>query len=141
MERALADAITEERKWFRQLEETNRKLNELNVKQLRTLNLFTKYVPEAVVKKGLTAHEGSLFHGEKLDIVALFCDMRGFTSLSEDLSPDTVVMLLNTYYKMMEEVITTHAGTVKGYQCHHSECDRSKHKRGNRIEFWASDRG
>ena len=112
MERDLAAALSEERKWFRQLEETNRKLNELNMIQLSTLNLFTKYVPEAVVKKGLAAHGGSLFHGEKLEIVALFCDMRGFTSISEQLSPDSVVKMLNTYYTMMVEVINAHEGTV-----------------------------
>jgi PAS domain S-box-containing protein len=112
MERDLAATMAEEKKWFQQLEVKNRELNELNAKQLRTLNLFTKYVPEAVVKRGLAAHEGSLFRGEKLDIVALFCDMRGFTSLSEDISPDAVVRLLNTYYTMMVEVITGHEGTV-----------------------------
>ena len=112
MERDLAAALSEERKWFRQLEETNRKLNELNVIQLSTLNLFTKYVPETVVKKGLAAHGGSLFHGEKLEIVALFCDMRDFTSISEQLSPDSVVKMLNTYYTMMVEVINAHEGTV-----------------------------
>jgi PAS domain S-box-containing protein len=112
MERDLAAAIAEERKWFQQLEETNRKLNELNLKQLRTLNLFTKYVPEAVVEKGLAAHGGSLFHGERLEIVALFCDMRGFTSLSENLDPDTVVKMLNTYYTIMVEVINSYKGTV-----------------------------
>jgi PAS domain S-box-containing protein len=108
MERELAAAIAEERKWFQQLEETNRKLNELNLKQLRTLNLFTKYVPESVVEKSLAAHDGSLFHGERLEIVALFCDMRGFTSLSENLDPDTVVKMLNTYYAGMAEVIDSH---------------------------------
>ncbi len=112
MERDLAAALSEERKWFQQLEETNRKLNELNSIQLRTLNLFTKYVPEAVVKKGLAAQGGSLFHGEKLEIVALFCDMRGFTSISETLSPDGVVKMLNTYYTTMVEVINAHEGTV-----------------------------
>ena len=112
MERDLAAAIAEERKWFQQLEETNRKLNELNLKQLRTLNLFTKYVPEAVVEKGLAAHGGSLFHGERLEIVALFCDMRGFTSLSENLDPDTIVKMLNAYYTVMVEVISSYKGTV-----------------------------
>ena len=112
MERELAAAIAEERKWFQQLEETNRKLNELNLKQLRTLNLFTKYVPESVVEKSLAAHGGSLFHGERLDIVALFCDMRGFTSLSENFDPDTIVKMLNTYYAGMAAVIDSYKGTV-----------------------------
>jgi class 3 adenylate cyclase len=38
--------------------------------------------------------------------------MRGFTSLSENLTPDTVVTMLNTYYTRMAEVITKHKGTV-----------------------------
>ena len=112
MERDLAAAIAEERKWFQQLEETNRKLNEMNVKQLKTLNLFTRYVPQAVVEKGLAAYGESLFHGERLEVVALFCDMRGFTSFSENLDPDTVVEMLNTYYTIMVEVINSYKGTV-----------------------------
>jgi PAS domain S-box-containing protein len=112
MERDLADARAEERKWFRELEKTNQKLNEMNLEQLKTLNLFIKYVPETVVKTGLAAQDVSLFHGEKLEIAALFCDMRGFTSLSEKLDPDGVVKLLNTYYTMMSEVITGYGGTV-----------------------------
>lgn len=112
IENDLATAIAEERKWFQQLEEKNRELRKLNLKQLRTLNLFTKYVPEAVVKKGMAARGGSLFHGERLEIVALFCDMRGFTSLSENLDPDTVVKMLNTYYTIMVEVIKSYTGTV-----------------------------
>ena len=79
---------------------------------LRVFNFLPKYVPEAVVKKGLAAHGGSLFHGEKLEIVALFCDMRGFTSISEELNPDAIVKMLNTYYEMMAEVVATHGGTV-----------------------------
>ena len=112
MERELSAARAEERKWFRQLEKTNRKLNELNEEQLKTLNLFVKYVPETVVKKALAAQSGSLFHGEKLEVVALFCDMRDFTPLSENLNPDDVVEMLNAYYTMMSDVITAHEGTV-----------------------------
>ena len=115
MERKLAEARAEERKWFRQVEETNRQLNRLNTEQQTMLNLFVKYVPETVVKKGLASSGGSLFHGEQLDIVALFCDMRGFTSLGEKLAPDTVVSLLNTYYTMMAEVIAAHEGVINQF--------------------------
>ena len=38
--------------------------------------------------------------------------MRGFTSLSENLDPDTVVKMLNTYYTIMVEVINSYKGTV-----------------------------
>jgi PAS domain S-box-containing protein len=115
MEQNLADARAEERKWFQRLEETNWELNRVNTEQQKTLSLFVKYVPETVVKKGLETQRGALFHGEQLDIVALFCDMRGFTSLSEKLSPDVIVRLLNTYYTMMAEVIASHEGVINQF--------------------------
>jgi PAS domain S-box-containing protein len=115
MERKLAAARAEERKWFQRLEETNQKLNRVNTDQQKTLNLFVKYVPESVVKRGLETQRGALFHGEQLDIVALFCDMRDFTSLSEKLAPDVIVRLLNTYYTMMAEVIAAHEGVINQF--------------------------
>jgi PAS domain S-box-containing protein len=115
MEQKLADARAEERKWFQRVEETNRELNRVNTEQQKTLSLFVKYVPETVVKKGLETQRGELLHGEQLDIVALFCDMRGFTSLSEKLTPDAIVGLLNTYYTMMAEVISSHEGVINQF--------------------------
>ncbi len=115
MEQKLAAARAEERKWFQRLDETNQKLNRVNTEQQKTLSLFVKYVPETVVQRGLENQRGALFHGEQLDIVALFCDMRGFTSLSENLAPDVIVRLLNTYYTMMTEVISAHEGVVNQF--------------------------
>ena len=115
MEQNLATARAEQRKWFQRLEETNQKLNRVNTEQQKTLSLLVKYVPETVVKKGLETQRGALFHGEQLDIAALFCDMRGFTSLSEKLSPDVIVRLLNTYYTMMAEVISAHEGVINQF--------------------------
>ncbi len=90
-------------------------MNRVNTEQQKTLSLFVKYVPETVVQRGLENQRGALFHGEQLDIVALFCDMRGFTSLSENLAPDVIVRLLNTYYTMMTEVISAHEGVVNQF--------------------------
>jgi PAS domain S-box-containing protein len=115
MERNLAAARADERKWFQQVEDTNRKLIQMNTEQQETLDLFVKYVPETVVEKGLKARGGSLFRGEQLDVVALFCDMRDFTPLSERLAPDAVVELLNTYYTMMAKVIAAHEGVVNQF--------------------------
>lgn len=115
MEQNLAAARAEERKWFQRLEETNQELNRLNTEQQKTLSLFVKYVPETVVKKGLETRRGALLHGEQLDIAVLFCDMRGFTSLSEKLAPDMVVRLLNTYYTMMAEVISSNEGVINQF--------------------------
>ena len=44
--------------------------------------------------------------------VVLFADMRGFTSISERLSPDEVVPLLNEYFSLLTEITFRHEGTV-----------------------------
>jgi len=114
-ERQLAVARTEERKWFQRLEKTNRELNRVNTDQAKTLSLFAKYVPETVIRKGLETRRETLFQGEKLNIVVLFCDIRGFTSISEKLAPELVVNLLNTYYTMMADVIADHDGVINQF--------------------------
>lgn len=44
--------------------------------------------------------------------VVMFADMRGFTSISEQLSPDEVVRLLNEYFSLLTEIAFRHDGTV-----------------------------
>jgi len=80
--------------------------------QDQTLKLFVKYVPEQVVKKTLDKSQGSIFEGELRNVAVLFCDIRGFTPLSEVLSPKEVVSFLNEYYQMMTEVVKQYKGSV-----------------------------
>jgi class 3 adenylate cyclase len=42
----------------------------------------------------------------------LFADMRGFTAIAEQLSPDDVVPLLNEYFSMLSAITTEYGGTV-----------------------------
>jgi class 3 adenylate cyclase len=42
----------------------------------------------------------------------LFADMRGFTGIAEQLSPDDVVPLLNEYFSMLSAITTEYGGTV-----------------------------
>ena len=80
--------------------------------QDQTLKLFIKYVPEQVVKKTLEKSQESIFEGDLRDVAVLFCDIRGFTPLSEELSPKEVVSFLNEYYQVMTEVVKQHNGSV-----------------------------
>ena len=50
------------------------------------------------------------FWGEEKQIVVLFADIRGFTTLSENLLPFDVVSLLNGYFKTIGEVIENNGG-------------------------------
>lgn len=50
--------------------------------------------------------------GERKYVTAFFSDVRGFTSLSEKLSPEEVVALMNTYLNFQAEVIQAWGGNV-----------------------------
>ncbi len=90
------------------MEELQQKVEE----QEQTLKLFVRYVPEQVVKKALENSQDSIFEGELREVAVLFCDIRGFTPLSENLSPKEVVTFLNEYYQMMTEVVKQFNGSV-----------------------------
>ncbi|TAE54517.1 MAG: adenylate/guanylate cyclase domain-containing protein, partial [Bacteroidetes bacterium] len=79
------------------------------------LKLFMRYVPEAVVAKALGNSNDSIFDGELKDIAVLFCDIRGFTPLSEVLPPREVVAFLNDYYGIMTEAVNRFNGTVNQF--------------------------
>jgi adenylate cyclase len=93
------------------VEELQHKVQE----QDRTLKLFMKYVPEPVVNKALSNSDDSIFEGESRHIAVLFCDIRGFTRLSEELPPKSVVSLLNAYYGTMTKVVKRHNGVVNQF--------------------------
>jgi adenylate cyclase len=53
---------------------------------------------------------------KRSNISIIFSDIRGFTTLSEKLSPEDVVALLNPYLEAMSKVIYKHGGTVDKYE-------------------------
>lgn len=101
------------------LQRHNRRLiSELQAKvaeQERTLKLFMKYVPETVVERALQNTSDSILEGDQVDIAVLFCDIRGFTPMSEEMSPKEVVAFLNDYYSIMTQVVKRHQGTVNQF--------------------------
>jgi adenylate cyclase len=53
--------------------------------------------------------------GEKLTVTILFSDLRGFTSISERMDPQTLVGLLNEYFTEMVEAVLAEDGVVDKY--------------------------
>ncbi|MCA9678887.1 MAG: extracellular solute-binding protein [Kofleriaceae bacterium] len=50
--------------------------------------------------------------GEEREVTLLFSDVRGFTTMSETMSPPEVVKVLNTYFEQMVEAVFSHDGML-----------------------------
>ena len=50
--------------------------------------------------------------GKRTEASILFCDIRGFTPLSERLAPEATIELLNTFYTLMFEAVSGNGGIV-----------------------------
>jgi adenylate cyclase len=86
---------------------------EENVKYIR--NTFSKFVSKDVVDELLRHPEKIALGGAKREITIFFSDIRGFTTLSEALSPEELVKLLNEYLSTMTEIIIECKGTIDKY--------------------------
>ncbi|MFN3491816.1 MAG: adenylate/guanylate cyclase domain-containing protein, partial [Anaerolineales bacterium] len=86
---------------------------ELEKRRIR--NLFSRFIsPEMVDQMVATQDLDSL--NKRSNITILFSDIRGFTTLSEKMTPEGVVALLNPYLEVMSKVIYKHGGTVDKYE-------------------------
>jgi adenylate cyclase len=86
---------------------------EENVKFIRTT--FSKFVSQDVVEELLANPEAISLGGSKKEITVFFSDVRGFTTISEALSPEGLVSLLNEYLSEMTELIIDYRGTIDKY--------------------------
>jgi adenylate cyclase len=73
---------------------------------------FSRYVAPAVVARIVSNPQALTLSGEEREVTVLFSDLRGFTSLSERLTPTQVAELLHRYFTPMTRVIVSHLGTL-----------------------------
>lgn len=93
-----------------------KKIKQLN-QQLETRNqllhhIFGRYFSDEVLELILDNPEGAAVGGVKERITVMMADLRGFTSISENLSPEIVTDMLNHFLGEMTEVIMNYGGTV-----------------------------
>ena len=75
-------------------------------------NTFKRYVSKQVVDNLLEDETKLNLGGEEREVSILFTDIRGFTSMSENMEPEQVVMTLNEYFSEMIDIVFKHNGTL-----------------------------
>lgn len=79
----------------------------------RITGVFKHYVaPEVVNELIKQGPEALALGGHMADIAVLFVDVRGFTTMSENLAPTEVVALLNEYLSLVTDCVIGHRGTL-----------------------------
>ena len=82
-------------------------------KQLQVVqNLFRKYLSPAVVDRLPRNPEELKLGGRRQEVTVLFADIRGFSTYSEDQSPEDLITVLNKYLSIAAEAILAYEGTL-----------------------------
>ena len=76
------------------------------------LSNFQRYFAPNLAAQ-IAQQEGAVqLGGQKRPVVIVFSDIRGFTSMSETMSPDDIATLLTEYFTEMVELVFEHGGTL-----------------------------
>jgi class 3 adenylate cyclase len=71
-------------------------------------------VPRDVIEQHVSNPE-ALLKGDNPVVAILFSDVRGFTTISERLTPDDLVEMLNRYFSAWVDAVMAHGGVVDKY--------------------------
>ncbi len=81
----------------------------------RVRETFGKYIDPRVVEGLIDRPNLTAAEGQRRAMTVIFCDLKGFTSLSEGLTPQGLVKVMNRYLSIMSEPIRTNRGIIDKY--------------------------
>lgn len=78
-------------------------------------HMLRKVVSPDIMEKLLTTDTETLKHGEQRDVAILFCDIRGFTEMSEATSAEEVILFLNTFFSELSGIVSRYNGIINKF--------------------------
>ncbi len=91
----------------------NYRLTERRQREIR--EAFSRYMSPQYVAQLARNPEKLVLGGEIRLMTIMFCDIRGFTSLSEGMSAHELGQLINQFLTPMTEIVMAHQGTIDKY--------------------------
>lgn len=76
---------------------------------------FARYLAPEMVERLMRSGHMPRAGGELRELTVLFSDIRGFSSMSERLSPETLTLVVNAFFTAMTDAILAHGGTIDKY--------------------------
>ncbi len=90
-------------------------MNDALRKMRQSLKDFSRFVPKAVVSKLIESGSGAQIGGKKKDITLMFTDIKGFSTISEQLSSEKLIQHLSDYLNELTVIIQKENGTIDKY--------------------------
>ncbi len=90
----------------------NSQLSERIRREALVLSNFQRFFAPNLAAQ-IAQQEGAVqLGGQKRPVIIFFSDIRGFTTMSEEMSPDDIATLLTEYFTEMVEILFQHGGTL-----------------------------
>ncbi len=85
----------------------------LETQKLRSA--FGKSVGPQVMDRLLSISDRDLLNSERIQVTTLFSDIRGFTNMSEKISPELLQAVLNDHLSALTDLVLAYEGTLDKY--------------------------
>ena len=82
----------------------------------RLRKTFERYVNKQVMERVLNDPKGDFLAGERLKVTMLASDIAGFSTLSQEMEAEDLVLLLNRYFRRMVDIVLDHGGNIDKFQ-------------------------
>jgi class 3 adenylate cyclase/transcriptional regulator with GAF, ATPase, and Fis domain len=100
------------------LETWNRTLEQRvaeQVAEIERVGRLKSFLPPQIAQLVVSAGHGSVLESHRRDVSVVFCDLRGFTALSELAEPEDVMLVLREYQTKLGVLINKFEGTVERF--------------------------
>jgi class 3 adenylate cyclase len=95
----------------------NEMAGELAISRERSehINRLKRFLAPQVAELVARAGDDSVLDGRRVEVVVVFCDLRGFTAFSAHVEPETVMGVLGEYYDALGRVVSAHGATLTNF--------------------------